>query len=96
MSHPMSLPPVQPVQPESFPRLEPGVKPAPPEPFVVSRTLEGYKYELQVLQQPIRARMCGFGDKVSSTTVCMLEFDTYNSLGSPSDYTTTVYSTGYH
>ena len=30
----------------------------------VSQRHEGRIYSLQVVQQPIRARMCGFGDKV--------------------------------
>jgi hypothetical protein len=31
----------------------------------VSTIHEGRIWSLQVVQQPIRARMCGFGDKVS-------------------------------
>lgn len=33
-------------------------------PLPVSRTWKGYAYALRVGQQPDRARMCGFGDKV--------------------------------
>lgn len=43
-----------------------------------------YKYQLQVCQQPIRARMCGFGDKdrrqISPPPCVKLRiFDTYNN-----------------
>lgn len=39
----------------------------PPLPKTISNTDEaGRKYELLVVQQPRRARMCGFGDKVNS------------------------------
>ncbi len=32
---------------------------------------KGISYKLQVVQQPVRARTCGFGDKVCSfTTNC--------------------------
>ncbi|EGD90465.1 hypothetical protein H112_01924 [Trichophyton rubrum D6] len=34
-----------------------------PEPEHTSLTLDGFEYVLEVVQQPIRARMCGFGDK---------------------------------
>lgn len=34
---------------------------APPED---SRKVDGKKYKLEIFQEPIRARMCGYGDKV--------------------------------
>lgn len=36
-----------------------------PEIPPVSRVWHNYVWALQIVQQPIRARMCGFGDKVS-------------------------------
>lgn len=35
-----------------------------PEPESLSTVHDGRIWSLQVVQQPIRARMCGFGDKV--------------------------------
>ena len=35
---------------------------------IISQTKDNLKYSLVVVQQPIRARMCGFGDKVSNHT----------------------------
>lgn len=35
-----------------------------PEPSPVHRVWEGKAWALEVAQQPVRARMCGFGDKV--------------------------------
>ena len=35
-----------------------------PTPPPVSRIWEGRAWALEVVQQPVRARMCGFGDKV--------------------------------
>lgn len=32
---------------------------------------QGKKYGLRILQEPIRARMCGFGDKVSKENECL-------------------------
>ncbi|CAG8960122.1 hypothetical protein HYFRA_00010601 [Hymenoscyphus fraxineus] len=44
--------------------LKPGSQPATAEPLSRScKDSDGYKYELRVLQEPRRARMCGFGDK---------------------------------
>ncbi|KAH7363783.1 velvet factor-domain-containing protein [Rhexocercosporidium sp. MPI-PUGE-AT-0058] len=43
--------------------LAPGVQPAAEHPAGRSMILDGRKYELFVVQQPQRARMCGFGDK---------------------------------
>lgn len=37
-----------------------------PEPPAVHRVWEGKVWALEVVQQPVRARMCGFGDKVST------------------------------
>lgn len=37
-----------------------------PEVPPVSRIWRNYVWALQIVQQPIRARMCGFGDKVST------------------------------
>ncbi|KAL8713556.1 MAG: hypothetical protein Q9220_002418 [cf. Caloplaca sp. 1 TL-2023] len=34
-----------------------------PEPASTSTVMEGRKYSLDIVQEPIRARMCGFGDK---------------------------------
>ena len=34
-----------------------------PVPPPVSQSQDGKRYELKVVQQPVRARMCGFGDK---------------------------------
>lgn len=42
--------------------LAPGTQPV-ETPGFLARTYEGRRYELQVVQQPRRARMCGFGDK---------------------------------
>ncbi|KAK0124698.1 hypothetical protein ONS95_009641 [Cadophora gregata] len=44
-------------------KLVPGTQPAAQEPKPRSMILDGRKYELFVMQQPKRARMCGFGDK---------------------------------
>ncbi|KAG4414036.1 hypothetical protein IFR04_012852 [Cadophora malorum] len=44
-------------------QLVPGTQPAEEEPKPRSMILDGRKYELFVMQQPKRARMCGFGDK---------------------------------
>ncbi|TVY82635.1 Velvet complex subunit [Lachnellula suecica] len=46
-----------------FAPLAPGTQPAAPEPMPLSCTDGTWKYELKVVQQPQRARMCGFGDK---------------------------------
>ena len=35
-----------------------------------SRTFDGHYYELKVAQEPVRARMCGFGDKVCEVLPC--------------------------
>ncbi|CZT53150.1 related to VeA protein [Rhynchosporium secalis] len=43
--------------------LAPGTEPKKDEPQGRSMVFEGRRYELFVIQQPIRARMCGFGDK---------------------------------
>ncbi|KAG0650974.1 Velvet complex subunit B [Hyphodiscus hymeniophilus] len=43
--------------------LGPPFPPMKPEVLPISRTELGRKYELIVVQQPRRARMCGFGDK---------------------------------
>ncbi|KAL2072863.1 hypothetical protein VTL71DRAFT_12206 [Oculimacula yallundae] len=43
--------------------LAPGSQPKLDEPQGRSMVHEGRRYELFVVQQPIRARMCGFGDK---------------------------------
>lgn len=43
--------------------LPPGGQPPPAEPTPTSCHLNGKKYQLVVVQQPQRARMCGFGDK---------------------------------
>lgn len=47
----------------SFRPLTVGVAPTMPEPESYSFTEGDRRYELQVIQQPMRARMCGFGDK---------------------------------
>ena len=41
------------------------------EPPAVSTKYDGREWALEVPQQPIRARMCGFGDKVCTSVVCM-------------------------
>jgi Velvet factor len=38
-----------------------------PTPAPISKILEGKAYLLEIVQQPLRARMCGFGDKVCCT-----------------------------
>ncbi|KAH8815464.1 velvet factor-domain-containing protein [Xylogone sp. PMI_703] len=43
--------------------LAPGPQPTAPEPLPRSCVEGGWKFELNVVQQPRRARMCGFGDK---------------------------------
>ncbi|KAE8444172.1 hypothetical protein EG329_000769 [Mollisiaceae sp. DMI_Dod_QoI] len=43
--------------------LAPGTAPQAMAPTAKAKTLDGRKYELHVVQQPRRARMCGFGDK---------------------------------
>lgn len=43
--------------------LAPGQPPVIPEPNKICRIENGWRYELVVVQQPQRARMCGFGDK---------------------------------
>ncbi|KUJ22888.1 uncharacterized protein LY89DRAFT_694098 [Mollisia scopiformis] len=43
--------------------LASGTQPAVQPPLVKSLTHDGRRYELVVVQQPRRARMCGFGDK---------------------------------
>jgi hypothetical protein len=35
-----------------------------PDPAPITRTVGNYTYALELGQQPDRARMCGFGDKV--------------------------------
>ena len=42
-----------------------------PGPPPVSRIWEGRAWALEVVQQPVRARMCGFGDKVWFDSVHM-------------------------
>lgn len=46
-----------------YAQLQPGMQPAPLFPAPRSYVEKGRRYELQVVQQPRRARMCGFGDK---------------------------------
>jgi hypothetical protein len=41
-----------------------GMPRSPHMPQSISTVFEGRIYSLDVVQQPIRARMCGFGDKV--------------------------------
>jgi hypothetical protein len=62
---PVSRPPLQELghAPPGLPDLAPGTQPAVPEPLARSVIENGRKYELLVVQQPRRARMCGFGDK---------------------------------
>lgn len=43
--------------------LQPGNPPPQPEPMPRCVVQDGIRYELLVVQQPKRARMCGFGDK---------------------------------
>lgn len=43
-----------------------GASAAPKEPASHSMIELGRRYTLQVVQQPVRARMCGFGDKVKT------------------------------
>ncbi|TVY36595.1 Velvet complex subunit [Lachnellula occidentalis] len=43
--------------------LQPGTQPALIDPLPRSCVENGWRYELKVVQQPQRARMCGFGDK---------------------------------
>ncbi|KAJ5032237.1 uncharacterized protein L3040_008846 [Drepanopeziza brunnea f. sp. 'multigermtubi'] len=45
------------------PPLAPGAQPDAREPLNRTSVVDGRKYELVVMQQPVRARMCGFGDK---------------------------------
>lgn len=65
---PLAMPPAM-VQPGSqYPlRTEPVASPAvedPGPPRTVSQIYDNKIWTLKVQQQPIRARMCGFGDKV--------------------------------
>jgi len=46
-----------------FAPLKPGAQPPAEKPKNQTQVDGGRKYELRVVQQPKRARMCGFGDK---------------------------------
>ncbi|KAL8937598.1 MAG: hypothetical protein Q9211_003602 [Gyalolechia sp. 1 TL-2023] len=41
----------------------PNLSTSPQEPSATSTEVNGKKYSLEIIQQPVRARMCGFGDK---------------------------------
>ncbi|KAK9369081.1 velvet factor-domain-containing protein [Lipomyces kononenkoae] len=58
------LPPPAPLHHISAPHLYTGqLTPRSSPPLVLDDPSEPYIYQLRVVQQPIRARMCGFGDK---------------------------------
>lgn len=42
-----------------------------PGPAPTCQKYQGYVYVLEWIQQPIRARMCGFGDKVCQEHECL-------------------------
>ncbi|KAL8992842.1 MAG: hypothetical protein Q9188_007484 [Gyalolechia gomerana] len=41
----------------------PSLSTSPQEPSSTNTEVDGRKYSLEIIQQPVRARMCGFGDK---------------------------------
>ncbi|KAL8851858.1 MAG: hypothetical protein Q9221_003284 [Calogaya cf. arnoldii] len=43
--------------------IPPSLPRSPPKPQPTKTVVDGKKYSLDIVQQPIRARMCGFGDK---------------------------------
>lgn len=47
----------------SVPVPSPSLPTSPQEPSSTSTEVNGRKYSLEISQQPVRARMCGFGDK---------------------------------
>lgn len=71
--------------------------PRPPDHLApVSTVHEGRIWSLQVMQQPIRARMCGFGDKVSRLALTPLSdkriLTRWPTSGSTTYHPATVYS----
>ncbi|KAL8831589.1 MAG: hypothetical protein Q9170_005230 [Blastenia crenularia] len=69
--HSMEPPPVIERNPPPYPTPSSASITAPPsnlpttpqEPSSTSTVVGGLKYSLEIIQQPVRARMCGFGDK---------------------------------
>ena len=51
------------------------------EPPAVSTKYDGREWSLEVPQQPIRARMCGFGDKVRGHLLFIVELLTRHRIG---------------
>lgn len=66
----------QPLPGTGEPPLVPGAEPATAPPPPPSKSVEygGRIYSLEVVQQPIRARMCGFGDKVGDLSLSMASY----------------------
>jgi len=59
-----NIPPPSPTQASQVSDVVEEVNTNLPDPPPVHRVWEGKVWALEVVQQPIRARMCGFGDKV--------------------------------
>lgn len=66
--HQEQIPPTPPSPTESEgPESEEPFRRSLPDAAVDVRVVEGKRYRLEIVQQPIRARMCGYGDKVCYT-----------------------------
>lgn len=61
-----NIPPPSPTQVSQVSDVMEESNPNLPDPPAVHRIWEGKVWALEVVQQPVRARMCGFGDKVSN------------------------------
>lgn len=71
------LPPNLPPPGYPMEHVIPAAPPPPPprEPPSLSTTYNGRIYSLEVVQQPVRARMCGFGDKVGAAYLLSISID---------------------